>query len=170
MSGWSLKFRNQISYTLCFCLPQVGPSLLVLGEEARENGLKYSLMERLQELYKQFGGLAVQHMISLNTNYRCHKDLIQIPNDLFYDSKIHSLPYDASPHPRAAFPLIFVCSSTTGQVNSQLEAQVLLEQVQYFAVSHWPTSWGARDLRKVCLATTSQTQVCVVHTIVLNSL
>ncbi len=131
----------------------------MLGEDARENGLKYSLMERLQVLYKMHGGLALQHMISLNTNYRCHKDLVKIPNELFYESNIQSRPHDAYPHPKAIFPLIFVCSSLSAEVDCQLEAKILLEQVQYFAISHWPGDWGARDLKKICLVTASQTQV-----------
>ncbi len=133
----------------------------MLGEAARENGFKYSLLERLQVLYKKHGGLALQHMVSLNTNYRCHKDLVKIPNELFYESNIKSCsPHDAFPHPKAAFPLIFVCSSLTAEVDCQLEAKILLEQVQYFAMSHWPSSiWGKQDLQTIGLATASQTQV-----------
>ena len=131
----------------------------MLGEEARENGLKHSLLERLQILYKEYGDLAIEHFISFNTNYRCHKDLVKIPDDLFYDSKIQSRPHDASPHPKALFPLIFVCSSATADVKCDVEAQLLLEQVQHFVMSHWPESWGKKDLYDICLATASQYQV-----------
>lgn len=132
---------------------------MVLGEEARENGLKFSLLERLQNMYKQLGGLAVEHMVSLNTNYRCRQELVKIPNELFYDSKINTAHCNALQHPRAAYPLIFVCSGLTSKVNSKLEAQLLLEQVSRFAIHSWPLSWGEKDLKKICVTTASRTQV-----------
>ncbi len=82
----------------------------------------------------------VPYMVSLNTNYRCQ-------------SNIQSCPHDAS-HPKAAFPLIFVCSSLTAEVDCRLEAQILLEQMEYFAMTHWPSSWGARDLQKISASLT----------------
>lgn len=131
----------------------------VLGEEARENGLKYSLLERLQALYQKYGGCALRHMVSLNTNYRCHEDVMKIPNELFYESKIKSHPQDAFPHHMAAYPLVFVCSSLTSEVNHELEAQLLLKEVERFVISNWPVNWGKKDPRKVCIVTPSRTQV-----------
>lgn len=140
---------------------QVGPSLLVLGDEARENGLKYSLLERLQDLYKKCGGEdALEHnMVELNTNYRCHRDIVKIPNELFYGSKIKSRPHEASSHPKAKYPLLFVCSSLTSDVDNHLEANVILEQIEDFTIFHWPDRWGEWDLTKICLTTASKTQV-----------
>lgn len=108
--------------------------MLVLGEEARENGLKYSLLERLQVLYRKCGGDALEHMVSLNTNYRCHEDIVRIPNELFYDSKIETRPHNAILHPQAKFPLIFVCSSVTSSVDRNLEAELLLKQIRHFVL------------------------------------
>ena len=135
---------------------QVGSGLLVLGEEARENGLKYSLLERLGELYKQYGGLALQHMASLNTNHCCHQELVKVPNEFFYESKIKVAPSNAAEHHLAEYPLVFVCSSLTTEVNLELE---LLQQVRHFVVDNWPTSWGEKDLKQICIVTPSQTQV-----------
>ena len=133
--------------------------MLVLGDEARENGLKYSLQERLQNLYRRQGGLALYHMVSLNTNYRCHKSIIQIPNKLFYESQIMSYPLKASPHPLAEFPLLFVCSSLTHEVDREVEASLLLEKVMYYIMSNWPIQWGERDWSNIGLVTSSRTQV-----------
>lgn len=131
----------------------------MLGDEARENGLKYSLQERLQTLYKKQGGLALHHMVSLSINYRCHEHIIQIPNELFYESQIESRPVDALPHHLANFPLLFICSSLTSSVDKEFEANLLLDKLEYFILSNWPTQWGERDWSKVCLVTPSRTQV-----------
>ena len=129
----------------------------MLGEECRENGLKYSLLERLQIHYKCHG--IVSHHMSLNTNYRCHRDIVEIPNNLFYDDKVLSCPRNAQPHPSAPFPLLFVCSSLSYDTDEELEANLILQQAMKF-VGHWPTEWGKKDLTKVCLAMASRPQVC----------
>ena len=137
-----------------FYFLQVGPALLVLGDEARENGLKYSLLERLQILYEQYGGLALQHMVSLNTNYRCHSELVKIPNELFYNSQIKSCSRSSS-----SYPLKFVCSSITSQTNYEHEAILLLQQVWGF-ISNLP-GYSDRDLRNICMVMATRTQVCI---------
>lgn len=135
----------------------MGPSLLVLGEEARENGLKYSLLQRLQVLYKKCGDKASKHMVSLNTNYRCHKDIVNIFNELFfYTSRIKMRPYNASERSQTKYPLVFVCSSLTSKVDYELakrEAQLLLQQVG--------ERWDGTDPRTICLTTATRTQVCI---------
>ena len=143
---------------------QVGPSLGVLGNEARENGLRHSLQERLQSVYQKLGGLALEHMVSLNKNYRCHENIMQIPNELFYDSKIKSSPeLDAPLHHLTTFPLVFVCSSLVEEVDPHLEAELLLNSMQDYIISNWPKErWGKRDWNKICLTTALQTQVCYI--------
>ena len=129
----------------------------MLGEEARENGLKYSLLERLQVLYNECGGQALDHMVSLNTNYRCHKDIVEIPNQLFYENTIKRPHHDHNPG--ATFPLLFICSSISSTTDNNVEAQLILQQVEKFTVHSWPSNWGERDLTKICLVTASKTQV-----------
>ena len=131
----------------------------MLGEEARENGLKYSLLERLQVLYDKYGDQALNHMVSLSTNYRCHKDIVEIPNKLFYDDKIKPCPLNTHHHPDATFPLLFICSSVSSTTDNVMEAQLILQQVEKFAVHSWPSNWGERDLTKICLVTASRPQV-----------
>ena len=131
----------------------------MLGEVARGNGLKCSLLERLQVLYNECGGQALNHMVSLNTNYRCHEDIMKIPNQLFYEDKIKPRPFNAHHHPDAVFPLIFVCSSLGPTTDSKMEEQLVLQQAMKFAVHSWPSDWGKRDLTKICLVSASRTQV-----------
>ena len=134
----------------------------MLGEEAREYGLKISLQERLQHLYKKLDGLALKHMVTLDTNYRCHKSIIDISNRLFYESKIWARSESALPHPKAEFPLLFVCSSLTEEVDHEYEAKLMVEKMEDFVLSNWPTdTWGERDWSKICLTTTTRTQVFV---------
>ena len=129
---------------------QVGPSLLVLGEEARENGLKFSLLERLQILYRKCGGLALDHMVSLNTNYRCCEELIRIPNELFYESKIKTKASPCQLPSMYIYPLKFVCSSITEETDPEYEAMLLLEETRQFIASS-----GGHFVDEVCAVTAS---------------
>ena len=121
--------------------------------------MKYSLLERLQELYKQCGDNAMQHMVSLNINYRCHKEIVRIPSELFYESKIRIHPQCASAHPQAKYPLIFVCSALKSHVDQNFEAKLLLTEARSFVALNWPNQWGRKDLSKISLVTASRTQV-----------
>ena len=127
----------------------------MLGEEARENGLKYSLLERLQILYRECGGLALDHMVSLDTNYRCREELIRIPNELFYESKIKT---KVSPHQLPSiytYPLKFVCSSITEETDANREAMLLLKETRQFIESS-----SSCSVDEICAVTASRTQVC----------
>ena len=140
---------------------QVGPALLVLGDETRESGFKLSLLERLQLEYEKIGGPAKDYLLTLSTNYRCHKDILAIPHVLFY-SGLKSQARKADPHPKAPYPLLFVCSNLTSDVSSsELEAKILLDQVNFF-VENWPTdnsSWGEFELDKIAVVTSTRPQV-----------
>lgn len=126
--------------------------MLVLGDEARENGLKYSLQQRLQVLYRKCGGKALEHLVFLNTNYRCHRDIVSFFNDLFfYKFKIKMNPYIDSQNPQVKYPLVFVCSSLTTTVDPEVEAELLLEQVK--------ERQEGIDWQDICLTTATRTQV-----------
>ena len=135
---------------------QVGPSLLVLGDEARENGLKLSLLERLQILYRECGGLALDHMVSLYTNYRCREELIQIPNELFYESKIKTKASSEMLPSSYPYPLKFVCSSITEETDPNCEALLLAEESRQFI-----TSSRGHFVDEISAVTASRTQVCI---------
>ena len=145
---------------------QVGPDLLVLGEEARKHGLSISLLQRLHEQYKKIG----ETTNSLLTNYRSHSGLLMLPSSLFYGSTLQCCVPDSSSHPHAPYPLVFVCSSIKQTVacnvgsTDQTEAEVLVEQIKKYVKDFWPTTvWGSRDdpPGKVCIMTPSPAQVHV---------
>lgn len=133
----------------------------MLGDEARENGLKLSLLERLQLVYDSIGDPAKDYSKTLSTNYRCHKNILAIPQQLFY-SGLRSKARKSDLHPQAPYPLLFVCSNLTSDVCSpEVEAKVLLEQVDFF-VKHWPgrsSSWGDCNLQKIAVVTSTRSQV-----------
>ena len=112
-------------------------------------------------MYQKCGGNALKHIVSLNTNYRCHEDVMRIPNDLFYNSKIKSCSQSASLHPQATYPLLFVCSGLTSDVDHHLEANLLLEQIKRFVIESWPECWGKQEVERTCLVTASQSQVSI---------
>ena len=138
---------------------QVGPALLVLGDEAREHGLKQSLLERLHSHYSELGEKAQGHTVELKTNYRCSGEIMKVPNQLFYGGSITACPVNAAPHPCFKYPLVFVCSSLTKNVDYELEAKILLRIVHEKIVCDWPMVWGKKDLSQIGLIAPSRPQV-----------
>ena len=103
---------------------QVGPALLVLGDETRQSGFKLSLLERLQVQYKKIGETAEKYLVTLSCNHRCHKDILAIPHQLFYTG-LQCKAYKAETHPQAPYPLLFVCSNLSpDSCSPEVEAQV----------------------------------------------
>ena len=153
-------------FTLC---SQVGPSLLVLGDEARDNGLKVSLLERLHAIYNSSPSdfLSETYCATLLNNYRCHRALLSLPSYLFYNSSLVAMPQsDAQLHPMCSdFPLHFICSSLNDEVLevkegiNNMEAEILLDEVVKY-VSSWPVhEWGCPDLSSLCIMTATSDQV-----------
>ncbi len=141
---------------------QVGPSLLVLGKESRENGLKHSILERLQSIYTKIGPAASPYSLTLAVNHRCNNQILEIPRKLFYTNIIAN-PAIVPPHPDARYPLIFVCSSISEQQSPDLqkiEAEILLnEALKYVSRKTWPRNWGPYCNDKIAILTTTRTQV-----------
>ena len=130
----------------------------MLGDEVRRSGFKLSLLERLQMIYEKSGAPAKDYLVTLSTNYRCHKDILAIPHQLFYTG-LKCKAKKADPHPKAPYPVLFVCSNlTTSMCSPEIEAQVLLEQVNLF-VQDWPKSWGDRKLKEIAVVTSTRPQV-----------
>lgn len=69
-------------------------------------------------------------------NYRCHKDLLELPSTLFYNSELIPRPDDISPHPLSPYPLKFVCSSFNAEYpnspESPGECLLVIDQVKEF--------------------------------------
>lgn len=134
----------------------------MLGQKARNGGLRLSLLERLQMVYKNIGDKANGYTLTLSTNFRCHEDIVAIPHQLFYNG-LKSKACEAIPHPQAPYPLLFVCSNLSSNLcSSELEAQLLMEQVNAFIGRHWPRQcWGKYDISKIAIVTATRPQVCI---------
>ena len=146
---------------------QVGPRLLVLGEEAQRYGLGTSLLERLHTLYDKANRSSSSNAcsatsVTLLTNYRCHSGILMLPSSLYYQSTLQCRVPDSEAHDLAPFPLVFSCSdvkqsnNTTSGGNEE-EAGVLIEEVcKYF--KKWPKHWDKKD-KKICIMSPSPVQV-----------
>ena len=142
--------------------------MLVLGDEAREHGLKLSLLERLHQKYRdeKLAEFSMKHTASLLTNYRCHHALLSLPSYLFYDSALVTAAKSATClHPKAGFPLHFICSSLADDIKkikdskNELEASLLLKEVLKY-IDEWPTlEWEDKDPQKVCIMAATANQV-----------
>ena len=147
---------------------QVGPSILVLGEKARENGLKYSLLERLYTVYskEELEEASKTHCAILLTNFRSHHALLSLPSYLFYSSALMTVAEATTQlHPDAGHPLHFICSSLDQDVQEVSESsnikeiELIFKEVRKF-VNNWPKKeWGERNLSSICIMTTTANQV-----------
>ena len=140
--------------------------MLVLGDEAQENGLAVSLLERLHRLYGKLGKVARNHCATLVTNYRCHHGILKLAEKLFYDLELKCQVPDSTAHPAAPYPLLFYCSSIDNKVQSidstinEQEAEITLKLATEFA-KRWPSaSWGPVDLSQMCYISSTRSQVC----------
>ncbi|XP_058800615.1 probable helicase with zinc finger domain [Phymastichus coffea] len=115
----------------------------VYSDLARERNLGMSLLERIHLNYEPNHPCRIQ----LCTNYRAHKDIVNLTSDLFYLGKIEpgaSLPS----HPKLSPLTFYACegnvmqgSNSTGYYNA-VEAAEIAERVSDLR-RHWPAdSWG----------------------------
>ena len=138
---------------------QVGPGLLVLGEEARKYGLKVSLLERLWAHYKTFGEKSKYLQANLTHNYRCHHLILKFASDMFYKSTVQpsSVTYTIPTCHGFPYPLVFVCTgieeihSYDNSVNEK-EANILMK-----ILDQQLRNEGKRI--KVCIMSSSRSQV-----------
>ncbi|XP_062396748.1 putative helicase mov-10-B.1 [Sardina pilchardus] len=97
---------------------QLGP--ILRSPIAKQHGLELSLLERLMknnQLYKkdETGHYNSRYVTKLLLNYRSHKSILKIPNELFYDGELVASADEMATHmycrwehlPKKDFPLIF---------------------------------------------------------------
>ena len=140
----------------------------MLGDQPRKEGFSISLLERLENEYNNFGISADSYIARLETNFRCHPDILYLAEKPFYNCSLKSVVPPESTHPDAPFPLVFICSDITDPRPSdnpinELEAKIVVEQLKKFG-SGWPQDyWGAKlDPSQICLMSPSRTQVSFV--------
>ena len=142
--------------------------MLVLGDEAQENGLAVSLLERLQKRYEMMGEVAKPYCATLVTNYRCHEKIVELAEKLFYKTPLKCNVSSNSTHPDAPFPLRFICSSVDDKMkhvrNAKYgkEAEFALWEAANLA-KKWPVDgWGPKNLSEICFMSSARSQVSLV--------
>ena len=115
--------------------------------------------------YTRIGRSAEPYIVRLVTNYRCHRDILDLAEKMFYKCPLKTVVPAESTHPDAPFPLVFVCSDLTKPQPSENptnenEARIVIEQLQKFAPG-WPQDyWGAKvDPSQICVMSPSRSQV-----------
>ena len=127
-----------------------------MGDEPQKHGLGVSLIERLHREYMIFGSTALNFVVTLNCNYRCHANLMELSSSLFYESKLKARA-NVKCHPLGSYPLKFICSSFDNNIPSSPESpsEVLLILNEVKEVVKYE-GWYLKD---VCIMAVSYKQV-----------
>ena len=144
--------------------------MLVLGAEPQAHGLALSLLERLEQRCIDVWPAASSHTSVLNTNYRCHRAILELAEELFYKTHLICRVPDCTAPPSTPYPLLFVCSSideaapSAGQACNEREARILLEQVALH-VGSWPAHCGGpqNPQNEICIVSPHKSQVSSAH-------
>lgn len=146
--------------------------MLVFGEKAREGGLDKSLLERLVLEYNQIHAqspVSHNYHITLVTNYRCHEDIRNLSDNLFYHETPLKPPHKTSNQPRvfnfheSQSSIHFVCSSVEDR-----EIQSNINEAEASAVvdvlvdinREWPRHGVGRfESNRICVMSKSRSQV-----------
>lgn len=120
---------------------QIGPQVVVLSDAARSNGLGTSVIERLHVHYKAHKKPLKSHETTLLTNYRSHPSILMLASSLLYECTLLSRSHSEA-HPKAPFPLVFLCTSLQEPTHSQLvkdeaEAELIIVKMLEF-IKSWP--------------------------------
>ena len=131
----------------------MGPDLIVLGDIARKNGLGESILQRLTRVYRENGKDAMDHLMMLCTNHRCHVDLHCLLSNLFY--KDCNFMSTEAKVPTEKYPLKFICSDLNSNAEelkptNGYEVELILSEVK-----------NVNDPSNSCIMTSNMEQVCV---------
>ena len=135
----------------------------MLDDEPQRLGLGVSLLERLQQVYKDAGRKSYDHIAHLCINYRCHKDIHELSSRLFYDPSLIPMA-KAITHLDAPYPLVFVCSSVSDPKSvaddtCMKEAEILINELRQFCKKGDTQSF----LKGTCFMALSRGQVSCTH-------
>ena len=127
---------------------------MVLGDIARMNGLRESLLQRLTRIYRNNGKDAMDHLVMLCINHRSHVDLHSLLSNLFYNDRILT-EAKVNAAPTEKYPLKFICSDLNSNVQKleptdDCEVQLILSEVKKI-----------NDPRNSCIMTSNLKQVCL---------
>jgi len=140
----------------------VGPSTIVLGSEARENGLAESLIERLQQTYEKFDNVAGSLHCQLLQNHRCCEQIVDFCKTQFYTNQELCTSIKESD-----YPFHFVCSrmeltmdlSNHGRIYRK-EAEIMVTELQNVYKRWNKSTWGQKkDCSHIAIAGSTRAQV-----------
>ena len=143
----------------------MGPSTIVLGNEARKHGLAESLIERLQQSYEKFYNVASGYHCQLLENHRCCEQIVDFCKTQFYTSQ------DLCTNIKEAdYPLHFVCSKmelamdlTNHDRVYKEEAEVMVKELQNVYKKWNKSTWGQKkDCSQIAIAGSTRAQVWLV--------
>lgn len=130
----------------------------VFSDQARELGLKTSLIERLISPYKTDDHISdSSNLIVLHQNYRSHPDILCFPSEIFYAGMLEAASNPSQPRHPTIPPLTF--HSVTGEEEFQqnlgsyrnlAEVDEVVSMVQKIS-STWPDEWGAYEPNQICV-------------------
>ena len=135
----------------------------MLGEEACNNDLGISLLERLEGRYNEIGDLTKGYVNVLTENYRNTEVIANFLGDLFYSTRI-APKSKVRPHPNRKFPFVFYCCDVESvervplEPTLEVEANAVIDQVQK-CLRSWPKCWGKRNTEDVCVIAPTRSQV-----------
>ena len=112
------------------------------------------------------------HHAMLVTNYRCHKEIVKLSELLFYDTPLGSSVDEASTHPDAPYPLLYVCSCLDDihqavemkPADMEKEVNIALSQMKRFLLN-WPADrWGKKkEFPQIVFASPTRAQVDILY-------
>ena len=125
---------------------------------ARDNGLKVSLLERLEKKYDEIGSSALCYCIKLYINYRCHPVVTSLLCDILYKYPLES---SLSPSKQSLdCPCVFYCSTVTDDLTfdssdfMDIEADAVVSQLKSCF-----QNWKQSTLKDICIMSSFRTQV-----------
>ena len=89
--------------------------------------------------------------------------ILRLPSNLFYDCSLLTRSEQSDPHPKAPYPLVFVCSSlnkhdTCLSGSSESEAKIVVKYTEEL-LQEWPHGWGRFRPQDICIMTQNNQQV-----------
>lgn len=89
--------------------------------------------------------------------------ILRLPSILLYDHSLLTRATDSSPHPKAPYPVMFVCSSMDKTQTSMStfdvdEARLVVETANHY-LSQWPDCWSKFQVDQACILARTHKQV-----------
>ena len=123
--------------------------------------------------YQNLGELATESIATLSENYRCHRDILDLVDGLFYHRGLSYYDKDSLPttHREYRYPLAFICSDVNNlpvASSYQKEAEIIADTVLKVFKSS-PPGWPKKSMSHLFIVSPSEEQVCVIVLVCANN-